>query len=542
MPFVYMRTHQKKVLWILVIVIVPTFCLTFGVASFSRNRAGEGTAGRVMGRKISRSEFENAYARWHRTMNLTGSRMDRSEEQMWRSYSMVIMADIWGIRVPDKEVVDSVKQVFGGENDFNIEKTAEILARFGLTLRDYEKTAGEMIKQGFLMGHIASAAKLTKSEAEYMYRHENVTAGVSLIRFQAEDYTDDIEAEPGEVRRFFTENSRFYAVPEKFKFEYVAAKLTDMEERTEISEEAIIKYYEENKENYREPLEEKEEAEGDTDAEPRYKPLEEVREAIESRLKRQQAASVADKAIREFEDKIDEISKDQSPEAIDLEQLAARMKLSYDTTDFLMARELYRLHDLSAAPDRIKYICELEPGYPSIAVKGYRAYFVARLLKKQESYVSDLAEIVEQVNNDYIHGRAVGMALENAANFVALAREKSFKEVYEKQELLPKEYGPFKTSEIAWQIDGANQRLGMVISITPVGEIAGPVLCGDAAVVVNITDRAEPDMTEFERQWKEFIEERTGPIEKYKQAKTEAMIGEWMNSIETEFISRDTDD
>ena len=100
MPFVYMRTHQKKVLWILVIVIVPTFCLTFGVASFTRNRAAGAAAGYVMGRKVGRSEFENAYVRWHRVMNLVGRPMNRDETQMWNTYSMVVLADIWGIRVP----------------------------------------------------------------------------------------------------------------------------------------------------------------------------------------------------------------------------------------------------------------------------------------------------------------------------------------------------------------------------------------------------------------------------------------------------------
>ena len=47
-------------------------------------------------------------------------------------------------------------------------------------------------------------------------------------------------------------------------------------------------------------------------------------------------------------------------------------------------------------------------------------------------------------------------------------------------------------------------------------------------------------MTAFEKQWKEFREEGTGSIAAYKQAKTQAMVMEWMNAIETVFISRDT--
>ena len=144
MPFIYMRRHQKTVLWVIVIVIVPAFCL-FGVY-FGRSR-GSDTAGYVMGRRIPRWQFEDVHQRWFTANRLFGRGLDLDEQQMWNRYRIVVAADLWGIRVPDKKVVEHVKQTFARRGKFDIEETKDFLRERGrgLTLDDYEETTREML-------------------------------------------------------------------------------------------------------------------------------------------------------------------------------------------------------------------------------------------------------------------------------------------------------------------------------------------------------------------------------------------------------------
>lgn len=542
MPFIYMRRHQKALLWIIVIVIVPTFCLLG--AYYGRGR-GRATAGYVMGRKISRWQFEDVHRRWFRTNRLFGRGQDLDEQQMWNEYRTIVAADLWGIRVPDKKVVEHVKQTFAGRGAFDIEAVEDIFRARGrgLTLDGYEQTTREMLMQRCLIRSIAGAAKVTDDEAKHMYRFEEALASVSLVRFKAKDFKKDVRVDAGEVRHFFSRRSEDYRVPEKFRFEYVAVKLKDLEEKTEITDDEARKYYNDNKGLYLKPPEaDKSDQEGEDAKEEKkeekeeYKPLEDVREDIEGVLKKQKVVDVAVARLDEVEQKIEDLSKTQSMETIDLKKLADELGLMYTTTNALTAGELYYHEDLGSRRDRIDYLCRgLDVGNISFGIKGYTSHFVARPLEKRESYVPDFSDVENEVRADFIHTEAAVNALNAATNFAELVGEISFDDVAKKQGLKTEAHGPFNRFDASSKIGGATWELATRIFATPVGEITEVVVCGSDAVVAKVTGREEPD-------WDKFEEKKKALVLRYRQAKTREVIPQWFRSVETTFFPRKSND
>lgn len=530
MPFLYMRRHQKTVLWAIVIVIVPVFCL-WGVLS-TRGRRRGGTAGYVMGRRIPRWEFHDAYVRWLRTATLFGQDQRLDEKQMWDRYSIAVTADIWGIQVPEKEIVDRVTNTFRRKGRFDLKNVEDILRQRGLTLDDYEKTTQEMLMQTWLLGSIAGAAKVTDDEARQIYRFEKGTATVSVVRFEAKDFEKDVTADPGDVRHFFARNSAQYRIPEKYRFEYAGVKLKDLEEELEITDKDLQEYYDQNKELYRNPPaaeESDEEKQNKTPRKDEYKPLEEVREDIQSILRKQGVVDVADARLRKIEERIDEISQAPGAQTIDLKELAEEMGLIYGTTDALTSAEIRYHEDLRTHRDRIDYLCGgLDPGELSMGIKGYTSYFVARLLEKHETYVPEFSEAEKEVKIDFIRKQALDKALEAAENFGELVRETSFEQVVEKRELEAENHGPFDRQGAAWTIRGAGPGMVTAIFTTPVGDATEAMPCRQAFAVAKVTARGEPD-------WNKFKDEKEGLVERYGQAKARAVVGQWLQSIEAVF-------
>ena len=80
MPFIYFRRHQKALLWITVLVIVPAFCL-FGVWS-ARSLGLKGVKGYVLDRQVSEREYAEAFYRWQRVSYLHGRRQPITEMEM----------------------------------------------------------------------------------------------------------------------------------------------------------------------------------------------------------------------------------------------------------------------------------------------------------------------------------------------------------------------------------------------------------------------------------------------------------------------------
>lgn len=522
-------------LWIIVIIIVPTFCL-FGVY-FGRGK-GSDIAGYVMGKKVPRWQFDDAYARWFKTNTLFGRGQEFDEQRMWNMYAIVVAADLWGIKIPDSSVVEYVKNTFAGsEGEFNLEAVEEILKNRGrgLTLPDYEQTSREMMSRTQLLGIIAGGARVTDDEARHLYRFEEGTASISLVRFKAETFEKDVTPDAGEVRHFFFRHSETYRVPEKFRFEYVGAKLKNLEKDVKLTGEEILKYYNDNKALYRaEPASEEPEADvGEEEEEDKkYKPLEEVREDIENVLRKQKVLDPAIARLTEIEQRIEQLAQTQELQAIDLEKLADEMGLMHNTTNALTDRELSYHEDIGADSAQANYLCHaLDVGQPSVGIRGYTSYYVARLLEKSPSRLPDFADVEKQVAADFIRGEAAAKAFDAATNFADLAARTSLDEVVKAQDLKTENHGPFNRLDVSWTIAGATTDFAVEIFTTPVDKITPAVMCGSDTLVAKITSRNEPD-------WKKF-DEKAGDLHlRYGRAKARVMIEQWFRSMETFFRPR----
>ncbi len=568
MPFMYMRRHHKTVLWIMVIIIVPSFIL-YGRWS-SRQAAKAATVGRVMGRPVYVDSFVEAFTRWRLVMLLQGTKFALDEQSMWNDYALVLVARRWGIRVVDSEVYTHVKQTFEGGKKFDIEKVQEYLQqRTGhrLDLPAYEKTVNEMLMRSRLLRFIYSTVKVTEEEARQLYRYENSTATVDLVKFDSNDYTSQVQVDPGELRLFFLDNRENYRIPEKHRLEYVVARPTDIQKLVKVSDDDLTSYYQAHKDDFKKPpkpTEGEEEEENPQDGEEEddntsrsklrrdrrdrergrntetkekkmlldfrkeveteYKPLAEVKETIDKIIRKDKGAREAERRIKALEDAI---ANADDPEKLDLKTLADDIGLTHATTPLLDETAIRRHPDL-ALRGPSDPVCKQELNAPSLAIKGARTHFVVRPLERTQSVLPELEEVKPKVTKDFRDQRSRDLALEAAQEFAALTADSPFDKVAEQQKKKIEKFGPFKRLDAAWRVGRGEHQLAQTIFKTPAGELTGAVLGNTAAFVAKVTDRSEPE-------WNEFDKDRKKLFDRYRSTKAQQALRAWIHSLDIRF-------
>jgi peptidyl-prolyl cis-trans isomerase D len=225
------KKTQKKIYLILIIGVGLPFLL-WGTTSSIRGRKVDTYYGKIFGKKISQSEFEDAlraveiqarmqfgesFYELQKLLNLKNLAFQR--------LILLYEAKRKKIRVTDAELINSIEHnpTFqkNGKFDKNLYETI-IRYEFQLQPRAFEEYFREDMILKKLSDSVTNAISLTDQEIKEAYKKENEQININYIAGLPSDFQKDITPTEEELNDYFSKNSIEFKQPLSFNLEYLS--------------------------------------------------------------------------------------------------------------------------------------------------------------------------------------------------------------------------------------------------------------------------------------------------------------------------------
>ena len=493
---------QSKVIWYIILgVIVVSFVGYF----MPTNRAGAGLtrdqkAGELFGKKVSQSEFRRAYQNTYTWYILSSGKMIPMTDKLnaalraeaWQRLAVLRKAQAEKIPVADKEVVQQMQSLplFCAQNgafDVNIYKA--VLQQLGLSSRQAEELFREQIIIYKLMYRPAQAALISPYElkkAYHLYTDRFVLDYIVVPRSQVEK---TVVVSKDEARKLFAESPEEFRMPAKVRVSYVELPVSNFLAKAEVPEEAVLKMYNRDIENYR--IENT-----NTDAGVDYKKFEKVKGEITAQLKEMLARKLASEKAAEF---VAEVAPKSDGGQPDFAGAAKKSGLKVKTLPAFGLKDDLKGID-ETAPFRQAAFGLENDAYTSFsdAVVGKDAVYVLSLEQRYPSFIPTF-EAVEKEVTEMVREQAITKALaERALDIEKAIAEKTaagtgFKDAVKPFALKVQTTPEFDlTTELKDKY--ADTLVGLCINVQQ-GKLCAPAPVKEGVLIAFVTSRKSTDAT-----------------------------------------------
>ncbi|MBI5779954.1 MAG: SurA N-terminal domain-containing protein [Planctomycetes bacterium] len=421
------QKYEKKIMFGLVIFTALAFGITSQMLSIFSGGNQENMAGEIMGRKVSKEQFQsrrNQCAIWVQCWlthyerysykilsfippfdmvdaELYNKKKDEYfDELTWVVLMLDAQADKAGIQVSPNEIVDYIKNrlfIFSpreSENSpgvFSKERYQWILSQWRISEVSFEETAAEFIKIQKYRDLVEDAIVPNTKEVydEFLSRNEDVK--IAWLAFDGNNYLGKTKVnDEDELVEYFQGHSAEYEVPQKVQIEYIMADVRKFKDGLpQPNDEALQNYYNKNREK-----------------EYKSKAFPEVRDEINNKLLDNVAKEQALERISKAEERITLL--ELQGKEVSLNETARKFNLDYQLTGFVALDNIDELEkELGASSLFQRQIATFQEGELSRAISTDKGNFIFRLLKKQGTYIPKLTDqIKEKVTRDFLRYKA----------------------------------------------------------------------------------------------------------------------------------------
>lgn len=238
--------------------IVVTFVISFGVGTFSNQKEVLVEVGTD---EIMVSQFQRQYNRrmellqqqYGENADLLAARMNLKDvvmKEMVNRKLLLQSADSAGMVVTAEEVKNVVisQEAFKVNNKFDYNTYQTILSQNRLTAATYEGNLMEDLLVGRQQRNLIAGLIISPAEVEQRYRIENEKLELEVMEVVAENFKTDKKPDAAAMKAYYEKNPAQFTQPKQVKIRYFLVSLKDMEASAKVSERAVTRYYERNKE------------------------------------------------------------------------------------------------------------------------------------------------------------------------------------------------------------------------------------------------------------------------------------------------------
>jgi peptidyl-prolyl cis-trans isomerase D len=248
----------------------------------------------------------------------------------------------------------------------------------------------------------------------------------------------------------------------------------------------------------------------------RIKPLDDVKEEILTKLKKEKATLLA---LDRAEEAYDEVSLSR-----DLDALAENYKITPVVTDFFSARDT--LVEVGMDPKFNQVALSLNPGEIGPLLDLDDGHYIIKLLEKKESRLPELKDVVEDVRADVLAEQAMAKAREEAEAFLKQAgQDDGWDQAVADMELDVRKTGPF-TRRVAIPDIGRNPEItAAAFNLDKVGQVANkPFQNENGYYVIRLREHLPASQDAFEAEKQQLMAE-------LEQAKGGLYFQEWLEAV-----------
>ncbi len=438
--FLRKRGNIKKIMWALVILIIPAFVL-WGGGSSIRSRGLPKYAGEIFGKKISFRRYEASLSACrNQALLIYGDNFNKVakfldlEESAWERLILLYQAKKERIKVSDKEVIGLIERLplFQKEGRFDRGRYNILLDyAFRASPRDFEEQIREALKIDKLKAQLLKKVSLAGEEIEKAYKTENEKAKALYIFVDPQKFTEEIHPSYDEMQHYYQSHKTEFERPEQVNAQYIALYFDQAYFEVNVTEEEIRNYYREHSQQFS-----VKDAKGKESA----TPLEEAKAQIIERL-------TQDKRRVILEDKAWQISDDIAGNAALFKEVAKKNQLEVKETGFFGPRQV--IPEIGLSYEFLNTAFSLKIGEISDVIETPKGYFIIKLKEKKEGYIPALEEIKEKVEQAFVKQKSWQLAKNRGEELLSQIRELmqeeklNFPKAAEKLSLTVKETGEF---------------------------------------------------------------------------------------------------
>ena len=263
--FEFIRSHTKLLLFVLVILIIPSFVF-FGVQGYTQfNDPGNRTVATVGGRKITQNEWDAAHQRraeqLRRQMPGLDPRLLDSAEFKRETLDTLIrdevlrrIAEQLHLVTTDERLrhtfVNDPQLAFLRQSDGRINR--ELLAAQGMSVEQFENRLRYDLTVRQVLDGVANTPTPAARPARLALDALLERREVRVQTFAAADYVSRVDPSDDDLKAYYDDpaNQAQFRTPEQAQIEYVVLDLQALARGITVPEEDLRRYYEENVARY----------------------------------------------------------------------------------------------------------------------------------------------------------------------------------------------------------------------------------------------------------------------------------------------------
>ena len=260
-----MRKHAKS--WLikfLIAIIAVVFVFYFGY-SFTADQVMK--IAYVNGDLINGPEYEKAYRdmlmslqakykrMWNDNLIKTFNLKNRALESLITQRLMSQAARELGLDVTEEEVQRAIMgyPAFQVNGRFEMRRYQTLLSVNHMKPEDFEASITSDLLDKKLKQFLFAFLNITDNEILEYYTFANEKVKIGFVEFNPESFKNAVKIKPDALKKYFEENKEQYRVPEKISVTYLEIDPKNFEGGIDITEKEIKSYYEYNADVYAQP-------------------------------------------------------------------------------------------------------------------------------------------------------------------------------------------------------------------------------------------------------------------------------------------------
>lgn len=260
--FDFVRKHTKVMMFVMFLLIIPSFVL-FGIDGYNRFREQGETVARVGGHNITQGEWDAAHKseseRLRASMpNLDARLLDSPQaryatlERLVRERVLAQAADKFKLMTSDARLArdlqgnPAIASLRLPDGKLDMERYRQLAASQGVTPEGFEARVRHdlsvrQVEAGVIATGFSAAAVADVSLNAFFEKRE-----VQLARFAPADFTSRVNPTEVELDAFYKANQALFQTPEQASIDYVVLDMEAVKKGITLSEADLKSYYDQN--------------------------------------------------------------------------------------------------------------------------------------------------------------------------------------------------------------------------------------------------------------------------------------------------------
>ncbi|QID17811.1 peptidylprolyl isomerase [Nitrogeniibacter mangrovi] len=252
--------NNKRIAQLILGVISLTFAF-WGVESYLKDRTGGDEVASVGGTKISVFDFRNALRNQQDRMRAASDTPVDPEtfqnplfkravlDNLINQRVLAIYAAEHSLSVTDEQLRDTIAgiQAFQENGQFSMQRYERAVRAQGLTVQGFQEKLRADLENQQVVTAVSEASVVPEGVISRFLEAQLEERTVHMVQLTADEFTQQVQVDADEARKYYDEHSADYAQPAKIKASYVVLTPDAVKSQVKVSEDEIRAEYEQRK-------------------------------------------------------------------------------------------------------------------------------------------------------------------------------------------------------------------------------------------------------------------------------------------------------